>query len=112
MGAPDEQGPAPYDTAWLFDSRVSPSAGGRLREAHSAQCGVAALKLEPELGYLLRSLLRKAIVVACLGVLAVWSAGPRPAQADDDPPRPLLAKGHPVDWWVVFKFGAYAPFAG
>jgi hypothetical protein len=38
--------------------------------------------------------------------------GSAPAWATEPPPRPLLAKGKPVDWWFVFKFGAAKPFAG
>ena len=35
-----------------------------------------------------------------------------PVGAAEPPPRPLLAKGRPVDWWFVFKFNASKPFAG
>lgn len=31
---------------------------------------------------------------------------------DLKPPRPLLAKGEPVDWWFVFKFNSSKPFRG
>src|SRR5580700_4284735 len=29
-----------------------------------------------------------------------------PGRSAQDAPGPLLAKGHPVDWWFVFKFNA------
>ena len=33
---------------------------------------------------------------------------PRFSARADDPPRPLLSKGHPVDWWFVFKLNSAA----
>ena len=50
---------------------------------------------------------------------AVWLAGgvfaaviSVPAGAADPPPRPLLAKSQPVDWWFVFKLNSSTPFTG
>jgi hypothetical protein len=38
--------------------------------------------------------------------------GPIAQAVADEAPRPLLAKGQPVDWWFVFKFNASGSFEG
>lgn len=51
-----------------------------------------------------------AIIYVC--ALALASAGLVDARAADSTlsavPAPLLEKGHPVDWWFVFKFNTHA----
>jgi hypothetical protein len=43
--------------------------------------------------------------------LRTSSAGLASSSLGDDIPLPLIAKGHPVDWWFVFKFNS-ASFPG
>jgi hypothetical protein len=50
-------------------------------------------------------------LIAVLGVFAFVSAFPYQigyAAGSTDAPVPLLQKGHPVDWWFVFKFNSAA----
>jgi deoxyribonuclease II len=57
---------------------------------HAARSSVAA------------TLLRAALL--CLSLALLW--GPPGGANAGDAPVPLLEKGHPVDWWFVFKFNA------
>jgi hypothetical protein len=52
------------------------------------------------------------IVSAAAIAAALVLAGLAPASAAEPPPRPLLAKGQPVDWWFVFKFNSSDGFVG
>jgi hypothetical protein len=47
-----------------------------------------------------------------LGAGLLASAPLMPVRAAEPPPRPLLAKGKPVDWWFVFKFNPSDGFIG
>lgn len=47
-----------------------------------------------------------AIVFVCLAVFSGLPGTFRYAEAANDGPTPLLEKGHPVDWWFVFKFNS------
>src|SRR5437868_2254273 len=49
---------------------------------------------------------RKATVRGLLAILIFVLCGP--ALTQGVAPMPLLAKGHPVDWWFVFKLNGSA----
>jgi hypothetical protein len=51
-------------------------------------------------------MLQAAIVILGLSILASVPGGIGYAGAAGDAPLPLLEKGHPVDWWFVFKFNS------
>jgi hypothetical protein len=51
-------------------------------------------------------LFHAAIVVTFLSVFSGYPGHVGYAGAADDSPVPLLEKGHPVDWWFVFKFNS------
>ena len=51
-------------------------------------------------------LLQAAVVFVCLTIFSAYPGHVGYAAATDDPPVPLLEKGHPVDWWFVFKFNS------
>ena len=53
--------------------------------------------------------MRSTIVRSALMCCALWTLAPSVVVAKA--PTPLVATGHPVTWWVVFKFNA-AAFAG
>ena len=59
-----------------------------------------------------RAISQIAFTVIFSVALALVSGGAICARAADDSvssaPTPLLEKGHPVDWWFVFKFNAHA----
>ncbi len=56
-----------------------------------------------------RMSLRLGIVFVCLTIF--WGYTSRVGYAADEEaaPAPLLEKGHPVDWWLVFKFNRRFP---
>ena len=58
---------------------------------------------------------RRRIATSAVLALALFGcalAGVLSADAAEPQPRPLLAKGQPVDWWFVFKFNSSKPFSG
>lgn len=46
------------------------------------------------------------LVFVCLTVFSGYPGNVGYAWATGEAPTPLLEKGHPVDWWFVFKFNA------
>jgi hypothetical protein len=52
-----------------------------------------------------------AIFLSLLAVLLIWPHRVERAAGPTGVPAPLLSKGHPVDWWFVFKFNS-AVFPG
>lgn len=56
----------------------------------------------------LQILLRLSIVVLVLAAASSFPHEVEHAADSESVPVPLLAKGHPVDWWVVFKFNSAA----
>ena len=50
-------------------------------------------------------------VLTLFALICAWTIGAAAAAPPKEPPVPLLRKGHPVDWWFVFKFNA-ASFPG
>lgn len=55
--------------------------------------------------------LRAAVVFVCVAVFSEYPGTVGRAWAASDAPTPLLAVGHPVDWWFIFKFNT-ASFPG
>jgi len=53
-----------------------------------------------------KRVLQAAIVILGLSIVASVPGGIGHAGAAGDTPVPLLEKGHPVDWWFVFKFNS------
>jgi hypothetical protein len=49
---------------------------------------------------------RFAIVLVGFGIVSVCPCHIAQAADPTDVPAPLLKKGHPVDWWFVFKFNS------
>ena len=47
-------------------------------------------------------------VLVVLTFVSVFPYQPGYAAGSIDAPAPLLQKGHPVDWWFVFKFNSAA----
>ncbi len=64
-----------------------------------------------ELNSQFKIVLRAAVVFVCLSVFSGYAGNLGWAWAAGEPPTPLLEKGHPVDWWFVFKFNT-ASFPG
>lgn len=56
----------------------------------------------------LQILLRLSIVLLVLAAASSFPHQVEHAADSESVPAPLLAKGHPVDWWVVFKFNSAA----
>lgn len=50
--------------------------------------------------------IRLAALLLLLAVLPAWAQDTGTASNSPAAPTPLLAKGHPVDWWFVFKFNS------
>jgi hypothetical protein len=59
-----------------------------------------------------RPRLRTIVAALVLGAGLLSIGGFPAARAADPPPRPLLAKDKPVEWWFVFKFNSSQPFTG
>jgi len=56
---------------------------------------------------------RRGAVLVAVFVLGSGLLLPTPTSATNlPPPRPLVVKGQPVDWWFVFKLNSSKPFAG
>ncbi len=64
-----------------------------------------------ELNSQFKIVLRAAVVFVCLSVFSRYAGNLGWTWAAGEPPTPLLEKGHPVDWWFVFKFNT-ASFPG
>jgi len=56
----------------------------------------------------LQILLRLSVVLVLLAAAPSFPDQVEHAADSGPAPVPLLAKGHPVDWWVVFKFNSAA----
>ena len=59
-----------------------------------------------KLGTRFKIALQVTLVFVCLTVFSGYPGNVGYAWATGEAPTPLLEKGHPVDWWFVFKFNA------
>ena len=59
-----------------------------------------------KLGTRFKIVLQVTLVFVCLTVFSGYPGNVGYAWATGEAPTPLLEKGHPVDWWFVFKFNA------